>query len=254
LIAFKTRLSPTCDAILLLVEPAHEKRFTQNVSVYCLHECRASVSSLCVSSLLRRRLRDIDNSGDTPIWPTNFAGMTPPSSKAVVVIIKLTANENIDVLAADNRRHEPLTVDAKLSKALRKNNEIEFHSIKQVENKARVICGQESRMECHAEGRRLFGVHVGQPAQPAFLPFAVNYSRLCFASPGINSEDSDEIEGSEGSADALHCGLKGAVALQRSIVQSDDRRNMFKEEWRCTVATLFSVFDLGRNVAESLGK
>src|ERR1700730_15520039 len=27
------------------------------------------------------------NSGDTPIWPTNFGGMTPPSSNAVVVMM-----------------------------------------------------------------------------------------------------------------------------------------------------------------------
>jgi hypothetical protein len=109
-------------------------------------------------------------------------------------------------------------------------------------------------MECHAEGRRLFGVHVGQPAQPAFLPFAVSYRRLCLASPGIDSEDSDEIEGSKRSAGAFYRCLKGAMALLRSIVQSDDARNMFKQEWRCTVASLFAVFDLGRNVAEPLGK
>jgi hypothetical protein len=48
--------------------------------------------------------------------------------------------------------------------------------------------------------------------------------------------------------------VKGAVTLLRSIVQSDDRRNVFKQEWRCTVASLFPVFDLGRNVAEPLGK
>src|SRR5215472_16327798 len=81
-------------------------------------------------------------------------------------VVESRVYENTYVPAVDDGRQEALAVDTELTEVLRDHQKVELQPVERVENKAGIMGGQESGIECDTVSLRFLRIDINQSIQP----------------------------------------------------------------------------------------